>query len=158
MNIGIIGYGRIGNEHAGWIADSGGGKVAAAFDPTPQRRQIAEGRGLRTVADIDEILNDPQIPAVLISTPTSMHTDHTLRALRAGKHVMVEKPMTLMLSEAQLVTEEAHKHRLMLSVFHCRRWDIDYLTIKAAIAKGVFGRVPWRHLKDVHPHVSLTCL
>lgn len=141
MNIGIIGYGRIGNEHAAWIMKSGAANVAAVFDPTPQRRAIAESKGLRAVQDLDPILNDPHIPAVLISTPTSMHTDHTLRALRSGKHVMVEKPMTLMFSEAQLVAEEAHKHRRVLSVFHCRRWDIDYLTIKQAISSGTLGKV-----------------
>jgi predicted dehydrogenase len=141
MDIGIIGYGRIGNEHAGWIAQSSLGRVAKVFDPTPQRRAVAEARGLHVVDDVDDLLSDPEIPAVLIATPTSMHTEHTLRALRAGKHVMVEKPMTLMLSEAQLVAEEAHKHRRVLNVFQCRRWDIDYLTIKSTIASGALGRI-----------------
>jgi len=141
MNIGIIGFGRIGNEHAGWIERSGEGKVSAVFDPTAERRALAGAKGLRAVENASSILDDRTIGIVLISTPTSMHSDHTIAALRAGKHVMVEKPMTMMFSEAKLVAEEAHKHRRVLNVFHCRRWDIDYLTILQAVREGVFGKV-----------------
>ncbi len=141
LRIGIIGYGRIGNEHAAWIDASGAARVAMVYDPTPQRREIAGDRGLATTEDFSRLLSDPSIDAVLISTPTSMHCEHALAALRAGKHVMVEKPMGLDLKQSQQMADLAMQTGRVLSVFHCRRWDIDYLTVKQAIASGAFGRI-----------------
>ena len=141
LRIGIIGYGRIGNEHAAWIDASGAARVAMVYDPTPQRREIAGDRGLATTEDFSRLLSDPSIDAVLISTPTSMHCEHALAALRAGKHVMVEKPMGLDLKQSQQMADLSQQTGRVLSVFHCRRWDIDYLTVKQAIASGAFGRI-----------------
>jgi predicted dehydrogenase len=142
LGIGIIGYGRIGAEHAGWVGAAGDGlRVVAADDVTPARRQLAAARGLRTYSDMDAMLADPAVGAVLVSTPTAMHFEHASRALAAGKHVMVEKPMTLDLAQARALVGEARRRRLALSVFHNRRWDLDYLTVKAAIDSGAFGKV-----------------
>jgi len=140
MNVGIIGFGRIGAEHARWIVQSGA-RVAAVFDPTAARRELALQRGLKPVAMIEEILRDESISAVLISTPTSMHFEHAMAGLEAGKHVMVEKPMALDLPQARQMATKAEKLGRVLSVFHNRRWDIDYLTMKSAISSGVFGQV-----------------
>lgn len=115
--------------------------ATAAFDPTPQRRALAEQGGLRTVDSIDALLGDPGIDAILVSTPTAMHFEHASAALRAGKHVMVEKPMALDLAESRRLVELAEEQKRVLSVFHCRRWDVDYLTVKAAIDAGIFGKI-----------------
>jgi predicted dehydrogenase len=142
LGIGIIGYGRIGAEHAGWVAAAGGAlRVVAADDVTPARNALAASRGLKTYSDMDALLADPAVGAVLVSTPTAMHFEHASRALAAGKHVMVEKPMALDLAQARTLVEEAARRKLVLSVFHNRRWDLDYLTVRAAIESGVFGRV-----------------
>jgi predicted dehydrogenase len=141
MNVGIIGFGRIGNEHAQWLAQASGVRATVAFDPTPARRELAQSRGLRAVEQLDQLLTDVSIEAVLVSTPTSMHFEHASLALRAGKHVLVEKPMALDLSQARKLVELAQMHGRVLSVFHNRRWDIDYLTVKQAIASGTFGRI-----------------
>jgi len=141
MNVGIIGFGRIGNEHAQWLAQASGVRATVAFDPTPARRELAQSRGLRAVEQLDQLLTDVSIEAVLVSTPTSMHFEHASLALRAGKHVLVEKPMALDLSQAQKLVELAQTRGRVLSVFHNRRWDIDYLTVKQAIASGTFGRI-----------------
>ena len=103
MGIGIIGYGRIGAEHAGWIAAAGEAlRVVAADDVTPARNALAATRGLKTYSDMDALLADPAVGAVLVSTPTAMHFEHASRALAAGKHVMVEKPMALDLAQSRL--------------------------------------------------------
>lgn len=141
LRIGIIGFGRIGNEHAAWIAASPSAATVAVFDPTPARREMAAGRGLKTFDRMDDLLAASDIDAVLVSTPTAMHLEHALAALSAGKHVMVEKPMSLDLAQAQRMVDEAKRRSLVLSVFHNRRWDIDYLTVKSAVDAGVFGRI-----------------
>lgn len=142
LGVGIIGYGRIGAEHAGWIAAAGAGvSVVAADDVTPARNHLAASRGLRTYTDLEAMLADPLVGAVLVSTPTAMHFDHASRALAAGKHVMVEKPMAMDLEQSRTLVQQARRRGLLLSVFHNRRWDLDYLTVKAAIESGAFGRV-----------------
>jgi predicted dehydrogenase len=70
-----------------------------------------------------------------------MHFDHARAALNAGKHVMAEKPMTLDYPTSKSLTEIAHSSGRTLSVFHCRRWDIDYLTVRSLIASGALGKI-----------------
>jgi predicted dehydrogenase len=141
LSVGIIGFGRIGAEHAAWIGRASNARVAAVADPTPARRAIAQQRGLKTCDSPGGILSDETIDAVLISTPTAMHHADASAALRAGKHVMVEKPMALDEPQARELVELAEKTNRVLSVFHNRRWDIDYLIVKHAIESGVFGSV-----------------
>jgi scyllo-inositol 2-dehydrogenase (NADP+) len=141
MGIGIIGFGRIGAEHAGWLASCDGAQAVAVADATPARRQLAEHRGLRAHAEIASLLGEPGIDAILVSTPTSFHFDHAAAALAAGKHVMIEKPLAMNWAEAKKLIELAEKSSRLLSVFHNRRWDADYLTVRSAVEAGVFGKI-----------------
>jgi scyllo-inositol 2-dehydrogenase (NADP+) len=142
INVGILGFGRIGAEHEGWLAHSSGGiRATAIADPTPARRAIGETRQLRACGDVESLLVDQSIDAILVATPTAMHFEHASRALAAGKHVMVEKPMALDLSQAKRLVDQAAECKRVLSVFHNRRWDIDYLTVKDAVSAGAFGKI-----------------
>jgi scyllo-inositol 2-dehydrogenase (NADP+) len=141
LSVGIIGFGRIGAEHERWLHEAGGVRAVAVADVTPARRMIAQKRGLRTFDDVQPLLRDPTIDAVLISTPTAMHFEQVSLALAAGKHVMVEKPMALDCREANELIERAEKQGQLLSVFHNRRWDPDYLTVRDAVASGVLGKL-----------------
>ncbi len=141
LNLGIIGFGRIGNEHSAWINSSHGAQVAAVAEATPARQQLARSKDLRVYADVDELLSDATIDAVLVATPTAMHFDHVMSALSAGKHVMVEKPMGLDLAQSEKMCAEARRRHRVLSVFHNRRWDVDVLTVRAAIESGVLGKL-----------------
>ncbi|MGH7179936.1 MAG: Gfo/Idh/MocA family protein, partial [Tepidisphaeraceae bacterium] len=122
MNVGIIGFGRIGAEHAQWLSSATGIRAIAALDVTQARRDLASAQGLRAFDSVDAFLACADIDAVLVATPNSFHFDHARRALLSGKHVMVEKPMTLNLSDASRLASEAVKLRKTLSVFHNRRW------------------------------------
>jgi predicted dehydrogenase len=139
--IGIIGFGRIGAEHARWISAARGLRVAAVSDATPAREQLAASAGFRTYADVEGLLADRAIDAVLVSTPTAMHFQYGMLALESAKHLMIEKPMALDLDESSRLVVEARSRGRVLSVFHNRRWDIDYLTVKQAIASGTFGKL-----------------
>jgi predicted dehydrogenase len=141
VRMGIIGFGRIGAEHAGWIAAANGLSVAAVSDATPARRERAAAIGLRTYDKAEDLLEDRSLDAILVATPTAMHFPHAMLALEAGKHLMVEKPMALNLEESRQMVQEARTRGKVLSVFHNRRWDIDYLTVKDAIASGAFGKL-----------------
>lgn len=139
IRVGIIGFGRIGHEHARWIDASQRARVAGIYDPTPARRAVAEQQGWATVDRVDALLE--AVDAVLVSTPTSMHFDHARLTLAAGKHVMIEKPMTLDEASSRQLADLARERQRVLSVFHCRRWDIDFLTLQRAVSEGVFGRI-----------------
>jgi scyllo-inositol 2-dehydrogenase (NADP+) len=140
VKIGIIGFGRIGAEHAGWIASAQGATVAAVQDVTPTRRELADSRGIRSHETLESLLSDT-IDAVLIATPTAMHFEHAILALEAGKHLMIEKPMALDLDESRRVAAEAKARGKVVSVFHNRRWDADYLTVRDAVKSGVLGKL-----------------
>ena len=141
LRIGIIGYGRIGVEHAVWLSSAADCEVATIADPTETRRALASQRALVAVSHFQDVLDDPNIHVILVATPTSMHFDHAMAAMRAGKHVMIEKPMATTLDQSRQLIEEAESRKLVLSVFHNRRWDLDYLTVKSAIESGALGRV-----------------
>jgi predicted dehydrogenase len=110
-------------------------------DATPARQQLARDRGLTVYDRVDLMLVDPRVQAVLVSTPTAMHFEHATACLAAGKHVLVEKPMALDLPQSRALVEDAERRGLLLSVFHNRRWDPDYLTLKQAVDGGTFGKV-----------------
>jgi predicted dehydrogenase len=141
LGVGIIGFGRIGAEHANWLTLAKNARAVATADATPRRRALAESRGLQAYERVEEMIADPEIDAVCVATPTAMHFDHSEAALNAGKHLLIEKPMTLDFEQASELAAHAKKVNKVISVFHCRRWDPDYLTLKSAIAVGTFGKV-----------------
>jgi scyllo-inositol 2-dehydrogenase (NADP+) len=141
IQVGIIGFGRMGAEHAGWLSDARGIRAVAADDVTPARCSLAAARGLKTYDTLEAMVADRSIDAVLVSTPTAMHFEHAMLALEAGKHVLIEKPMALDLEESKRLAQEARARSRVLSVFHNRRWDIDYLTVREAIHSGAFGKM-----------------
>ena len=141
IGIGIIGFGRIGAEHAAWLAAASGARAVAVADATPARQLLARKHGLKVYPDAAGLLADPDVPAILVATPTAMHFEHVSAALSAGKHVMVEKPMALGLAQSRQLAEEAGRRGLVISVFHNRRWDVDYLTVRQAVASGAFGKL-----------------
>jgi predicted dehydrogenase len=141
LSIGIIGYGRIGHEHTAWLRRSASARPVAVADATPARRAIAAAADLKVHERLEDLLRDHTIDAVLIAAPTSMHFDHAMAALSANKHVMIEKPMALDLPQAKRIVEEAARRNRMVSVFHNRRWDIDYLTVRSAVTAGLLGKI-----------------
>lgn len=141
VQIGIIGFGRIGAEHSSWLATAENAKPYAVADATSARQDLARQRGLKVYRGIDDLLADPAVEAVLVATPTAFHFDHASRALAAGKHVLVEKPMALDLSQSMHLVQDAKRRGLLLSVFHNRRWDVDFLTVCDAVRSGAFGDV-----------------
>ncbi|HEV2294945.1 MAG TPA: Gfo/Idh/MocA family oxidoreductase [Tepidisphaeraceae bacterium] len=141
MRVGIIGFGRIGAEHAEWLKAAQGVDAVAVADITPARRELAQSRGLETYDSYTALLADHRIDAILVSSATAMHFEHASAALAAGKHVMVEKPMALDLKQSAELVRRANEAGRVLSVFHNRRWDVDYLTVLDAVRQGRFGRL-----------------
>jgi len=147
VKCGIVGYGpsfNMGRNHARWINATEGMETIAVCDVNPERIKAAKEElpGLKGYfTDIDEMLKMEELDLVVVVLPHNLHAPVGLKCLEAGKNVVVEKPMCLTVKQADDMIEMAQKRAVMLSVFHNRRWDPDYITIRDIIARGLIGEV-----------------
>jgi predicted dehydrogenase len=93
------------------------------------------------VRHLDEILQDPRVELVVVNTPDHLHFEMASAALKSGKHVVVEKPLTQTVKQADELIGLAKENGVMLSVFQNRRWDGDFLTVRKIIEEGKLGRL-----------------
>lgn len=145
VRVAIIGYGgafNMGKQHGDAIVGAGM-RVVAACDADPARVAVAatDYPGIRTYTDYDELMKDDAVDLVIVILPHNLHAPVAVAAAKAGKHVVVEKPMCISVAEADEMINAANEAGTMLSVFHNRRWDGDYCTILETIRKGTIGEV-----------------
>ncbi|MDF2937798.1 MAG: oxidoreductase [Paenibacillaceae bacterium] len=141
LSIGIVGFGRIVELiHLQLIRENPALEVGGVYDITPQRAQLAAKRGLTVYGNLEELLDSP-VDAVLIATPHNSHFPIASQALRAGKHVIVEKPVGLNADEAVKLKQIAEQENRVITVFHNRRFDSDFLLVKQLIQEGCLGQV-----------------
>ncbi len=137
----LIGYGYAGKTfHAPLIASTPGWTLACVASRRPEAVR-ADMPGMRVVADPLQAIARDDIDVVVIATPNAQHAPLAEAALRAGRHVVVDKPFTLDLAQARRLRAMAADRRRLLSVFHNRRWDSDFLGIRALIEAGALGEV-----------------
>ncbi len=139
VNTVLLSYGLSGKVfHAPFIAVNAGFRLVGAWERS--KKQIGvDYPGVRSYGSLDEVLNDHEVDLVVVNTPTNTHADFASRALRAGKHVIVEKAFTTSTDEAMAVSRIATEVGKKLSVFHNRRYDSDFKTVRKVIADGVLG-------------------
>ena len=120
IGIAVIGYGYWGPNLVRNFALNEDARVVAVCDFSADRRAVVERiyPTVRTYADVDEMLTNDDVDAVVIATPVSTHFELAMRALGAGKHVFVEKPMTATVAEAEKLVAEAAERGLTLMVDH----------------------------------------
>lgn len=144
LDVGIAGLGRLGKRHATMLARQvPGARLVAACSPVAEETAWARGTlGVpHAYADYDALLAHPGLDAVFLVTPTSLHADQIVAALRAGKHVFSEKPTALDLDACRRVEAEAARHpRLKAMIGFVRRFDPHYRDAHAKIAAGGIGR------------------
>ncbi|HEY0094650.1 MAG TPA: oxidoreductase [Archangium sp.] len=140
LRTGLIGYGLSGARfHAPLLAAEPAFTLAAVS--TRRAAEVSrDWPGVR-VLSLDELLADPSLELVIIATPNDTHAALAERALLAGKHVVVEKPFTLDSSEATRLDTLARERGRCLTVFHNRRWDGDFLTVRQLLEQGRLGRL-----------------
>lgn len=97
--------------------------------------------GVPISRSIDELLTDPDVDLVVVNTPDRTHYGMAKRCLEAGKHVIVEKPFTLTVEEGEELIQLAGTHANVLTVFHNRRWDGDFLTVRQIVERKLLGRL-----------------
>jgi len=142
INVAVIGYGYAGkNFHAYLVGLAEGLHLYAIStrDPERQRAAMADHPEVVIYDSLDDVLADPKVDLVVLATPHDTHRDLAVRAMEAGKHVVTDKVMAMNAREAEDMIQASERSGVMLSVFHNRRWDWDYLTVKKVIADGLLG-------------------
>lgn len=137
----VVGYG-MGAHHARLINEVEGLSVYGVCDVSAAQTERAERDlpGVRTWPDCARMLADPDVDGVSIVTPHSTHAELAVAALDAGKHVITDKAMCLTVREARQMIAARDRSGTLLSTFHNRRWDSDFLTVRQVIADGLIGK------------------
>lgn len=155
IRVGLIGYGYASKTFHAPLISGTPGMTLAAVASSDENKVHADWPALPVVSGPERILNDPNIDLVVIPTPNDTHFPLAKAALEAGKHVVVDKPFTVTLSQARELEALAKSGGRLLSVFHNRRWDSDFLTVKALINEGLLGEVGYfeSHFDRYRPQV-----
>lgn len=141
VGVGILGLGGIGLTHARALGElapevqlrafSGGDSARAAEAGWPDARQV----------EADELAGTPGVDVVAICSPSEQHAAHALAALDAGKHVVVEKPLALRVSDAERIVALAAERNAVAAVISQRRLEPEYAALHEALASGSLGRI-----------------
>ena len=145
LNVALLGYGLAGRVfHAPLVSATPGLHLHTVV--SSDAAKVASGHPqTRVVADPGEVFADPDIALVVVATPNDTHAPLALAALAAGKHVVVDKPFALDIAQAEAMIEAAGRAARVLSVFHNRRWDADFLALRALLQAGRLGKVAELH-------------
>jgi predicted dehydrogenase len=143
VNVGVIGYGYWGPNLVRNFAETKDAKIVSVSDRKADRLSLVQSRypSVKVTQDPMELINDPQVDAVIISTPVSTHYDLASKAFKAGKHVLVEKPMTCSVDEGKKLLEEAARVKKTLMVDHTFIYTPAVVKIKEMVGKGDLGRL-----------------
>lgn len=140
IRIGLIGYGYAGKTfHAPLLRAVDGFALTVIGSSRPERVQ-ADFPQVKVLSPM-ETATHPDLDLIVIATPNDSHFPLAAAAIKAGKHVVVDKPFTLNLAEARELVALARRHNRLLSVFQNRRWDSDILAAKSIIESGTLGQI-----------------
>ena len=137
----VIGYGGMGSWHVNHIQNSDVVSLAGIYDILPEKRALAESRGIRAYASREELLADKEIELVTIAIPNDVHEEVGIACMNAGKNVIMEKPVTLSLESLERLIECSKKNGVKFTVHQNRRFDVDFLAMKQIHDSGEIGEI-----------------
>ncbi len=166
IRIGIVGCGGMGGGHAIAIQSGTGNAIwngsnmdvpgfdspattdiskllelAGIVDIKPERQQWARERGIKVYPDYESMLSDETVDAILIATPNHLHKEEAISAMRAGKHVLCEKPVMLSSDELLEVMAVSKETGMVFYPRQNREWDEDYLIVKKIYDEKLLGNI-----------------
>lgn len=142
IKVGIIGCGRITQRrHAPELAAHPNVELAAYYNRSRSRAEaLAKQYGGKVYDTIDELLLDPEIDAVCVCIANNAHAEVSMKALNAGKHVLVEKPMATTVEECEAMLEAAERNGRFLMVAQNQRFNTGHIRAKELIEQGMIGK------------------
>ncbi|WEK01458.1 MAG: oxidoreductase [Candidatus Sphingomonas phytovorans] len=147
INVGVIGFGLAGKSFHAPLVDAVD-RLKLAGVVTSRKDEVAEAfPGVAVVPTAEALIADPSIGLVVIATPNELHAPLARAALEAGKHVVIDKPFAVDPVDGAALIELAAARGLVLSVFHNRRWDADFLTVLNVLGGGALGEVMLAELR-----------
>jgi len=143
IRVGVIGFGYWGPNLVRNFAEARGSQIVAVSDRRAERLALASTRypGMRTLTDARDLIRSSDIDAVVIATPVSGHFPLALEALQAGKHVLVEKPLTATSEQALRLIDEAARRKLTLMVDHTFVYTGAVRKIHEQVSNGALGEI-----------------
>ncbi len=137
----LLSFGMSGRIfHAPFLEIHPGFELVGSFERSQKNIQKAYS-GTHSYDSLDEVIQDPDIELIIVNTPIPTHFEYASKALKAGKHVVVEKAFTNSTEEAFELQKIAHKVGKHIFVYQNRRWDSDFLTLKKVYESGQLGEI-----------------
>ena len=141
VRVGLIGFGLAGQAfHAPMIRGVAGMELACVLERHTSNAQKRYPE-VRIARSLDEMLSDKSINLVVVATPNDTHFSYTKACLEADRHVVVDKPFTPTMAEAEQLVCLAEERKRLLSVYQDRRWDGAFLTVKKLVQSDMLGSV-----------------
>jgi len=137
----IVGFGGMGQQHRRLIEVIDRIKVLGTYDINDKQMKIGESHGLESFESLESVLEDDRVDIIVIATPNHEHKTIAIKALKAGKHVVCEKPVTLNSLELGEILQVQKNSGVEFFVHQNRRWDEDYLIVKDIFDKRTIGDV-----------------
>jgi len=145
IKVGVIGYGgafNMGRHHLNEMKQAGMVPTAVAeIDKDRLKVATQDFPGIETYTSVAEMLKKSRVNLLAIITPHNTHADLAIQCLKAGRHVVCEKPFAITTAECDAMIAEARKHKLVLSTYHNRHWDGCIMEAVDIIGKGAIGEV-----------------
>ncbi|SMP62529.1 oxidoreductase [Anoxynatronum buryatiense] len=144
IQVGIVGYGLSGQIFHGALLETLPAFQVQGIATSDSAKQLLAAKhfpSARVFTDADQLISLKTIDLVVIATPNRFHHALARKALLAGKHVVVEKPFTVSVAEAADLMETAQRTQRLLTVYHNRRFDSDFLTLKQVLSGGSLGEI-----------------
>ncbi len=175
MNFGLIGLGNYSRNHQRAIEKNGKARLVSAYDVVQSRvDEVAKRSDAKKAESVEELVDDPDVQAVIVTTPNEMHFEHFKSCVSRGKHVFVNVPVTAEREEAEEMLRLVEKHGVVFMAGHNLRKNPAIVHVKKALASGEIGMVHsveatvsgttgydltpdnWRYSKETAPLLPFT--
>jgi len=140
VGLAIIGYGGMGRAHAAHAGQHDSLELLGIYDIADAPCDHARANGVYVYPSFESVLADARVELVTVAIPNHLHKDICIQAMRAGKHVVCEKPVALNHGQLQEMIDAARKYHVIFTVDQNRRWDPDFRTAKHICETGILGK------------------
>lgn len=157
INIALLGAGRIGQMHAKIISNTANSKLSYVFDVyKPAAEKVADQYNVIVADDVETILSDESVDAVLIATSTDTHVDLIIKAAKAGKAILCEKPIDLSTERVQQCWQEIESCNVPIQIGFNRRFDPTHAHLQQQLAEGAIGNLQQLIITSRDPDIAPT--